>query len=267
MTKNFHQERGSGDGGIVETSEAGRKTRRRQAERYSWRLVLTIAGSVLGALVPGLVGTGPIATLVATILVALFSAIFTGEGPATRPKVLAALVLTLVAVILTYSGFTLVELVRGKSVLGDREFTFPVPAPLSVERQAVSTPKQSTPSTSSSNSDPNTFRNPDAPSARDVNSPGIPGSLPPAPKDPNPPDIPASLPPAPKDPNPPVIPAPAPMPQPARTEGEIQVYDWTYQDYRTKYDQLWSQGWRLKLLTPYVVNNQVRYTAVWHPST
>jgi hypothetical protein len=50
------------------------------------------------------------------------------------------------------------------------------------------------------------------------------------------------------------------------TEGEIQVYGWTYQDYRAKYDELWKQGWRLKLLSPYVFNGEVRYTAVWRPS-
>src|SRR5262245_2198925 len=49
-------------------------------------------------------------------------------------------------------------------------------------------------------------------------------------------------------------------------EGEIQVYGWAYQDYRNLYDQLWPQGWRLKLLSVYVVNGQVRYTAVWRPS-
>jgi hypothetical protein len=66
-----------------------------------------------------------------------------------------------------------------------------------------------------------------------------------------------------------------PIPGPVRytavwrpsTEGEIQVYGWTYQDYRAKYDQLWPQGWRLKLLNVYVVNGQLRYTAVWRPST
>jgi hypothetical protein len=51
------------------------------------------------------------------------------------------------------------------------------------------------------------------------------------------------------------------------TEGEIQVYGWTYEEFRNEYDQLWPQGWRLKLLQPYVVNGQVRYTAVWRPST
>jgi phage terminase small subunit len=52
------------------------------------------------------------------------------------------------------------------------------------------------------------------------------------------------------------------------TEGEIQVYGWTYADYRKKYDELWKQGWRLKALQPFVLSgDQVRYTAVWRPST
>lgn len=44
---------------------------------------------------------------------------------------------------------------------------------------------------------------------------------------------------------------------------EMQVYGWTYEDYRKKYDEIWDQGWRLHLLEPYAVGNQLRYTAVW----
>src|SRR5215472_7387091 len=51
------------------------------------------------------------------------------------------------------------------------------------------------------------------------------------------------------------------------TENEIQVYGWTYADYRNKYDQLWPLGWRLYSLEPYVVNGVVLYNAVWRPST
>jgi murein DD-endopeptidase MepM/ murein hydrolase activator NlpD len=51
------------------------------------------------------------------------------------------------------------------------------------------------------------------------------------------------------------------------TAGETQVYDWTYEQMRAKYDELWPQGWRLKSLDPYVVGGQVRYTAVWRPGT
>jgi hypothetical protein len=50
--------------------------------------------------------------------------------------------------------------------------------------------------------------------------------------------------------------------------GEIQVYGWTYADFRKKYDELWKQGWRLKLLEPFVLpGDQVRYTAAWEQST
>lgn len=35
------------------------------------------------------------------------------------------------------------------------------------------------------------------------------------------------------------------------TEGEIQVYGWTYEDLRARYDVLWELGWRLALLAPY----------------
>jgi hypothetical protein len=45
------------------------------------------------------------------------------------------------------------------------------------------------------------------------------------------------------------------------------VYEWPYEDYRKKYDELWNQGWRLHILNNVVVNGQVRYTAVWRPDT
>ncbi|RKH50887.1 hypothetical protein [Corallococcus llansteffanensis] len=51
------------------------------------------------------------------------------------------------------------------------------------------------------------------------------------------------------------------------SQSEIQVYGWSYADYREKYDQLWPQGWRLYSLQPYVVGTQVLYNAVWRPST
>ncbi len=34
-------------------------------------------------------------------------------------------------------------------------------------------------------------------------------------------------------------------------EGEVQVYGWSYADFRAKYDQLWEQGWRLAMLRAY----------------
>lgn len=47
------------------------------------------------------------------------------------------------------------------------------------------------------------------------------------------------------------------------SHAEIQVYSWKYEDFRAKYDELWPQGWRLRILRTYVINSQVRYTAVW----
>jgi Bacterial tandem repeat domain 1 len=46
---------------------------------------------------------------------------------------------------------------------------------------------------------------------------------------------------------------------------EIQVYGWTYSDYRNEYNSLWPQGWRLYSLQSYVVSGQVLYNAVWRP--
>ncbi len=50
-------------------------------------------------------------------------------------------------------------------------------------------------------------------------------------------------------------------------EEEVQVYDGKYEDYRKKYDALWTQGWRLHILKNRVVNEQVLYTAVWRKGT
>jgi hypothetical protein len=49
--------------------------------------------------------------------------------------------------------------------------------------------------------------------------------------------------------------------------GELQVYGATYADFRAKYDNYWKDGWRLHILNNYVMNGQVRYTAVWRKST
>jgi Bacterial tandem repeat domain 1 len=51
------------------------------------------------------------------------------------------------------------------------------------------------------------------------------------------------------------------------TSGEVQVYEWSYEDFRKKYDELWNKGWRLHTLNNFVVNGQVLYTAVWKPSS
>jgi hypothetical protein len=49
---------------------------------------------------------------------------------------------------------------------------------------------------------------------------------------------------------------------------ELQVYGWSYADYRADYNKLWSEGWRLYLLDSYVLaNGTVSYNAVWRPAT
>lgn len=49
--------------------------------------------------------------------------------------------------------------------------------------------------------------------------------------------------------------------------GEIQVYGWTYANYRAYYDKLWTTGWRLYILQSYVLSNgTVLYNAVWRPA-
>ena len=244
-------------GVVVEISEAGSQTRLRQGERYSWRLVLTTTGSVFGVVVPGIAGAGQTATLVVATLVALFSAVFTGEGPATRSKALAALVLTLVAVILTFSGFTLADHFHGKSVVADRPYTLPVPAPLLVERQAVSTPKPSTTSTSSSNSDPNTSQNPDPPSPRDLNPPRIPASFPSSHADPNPPGPPVPIPPGPPVPIPPGS-------TPEKTQAPwVARHGMTSAQYQQTFNELVGQGFRLVQVSGYEVGGTDRYAAIF----
>src|ERR1035438_10024107 len=48
---------------------------------------------------------------------------------------------------------------------------------------------------------------------------------------------------------------------------ELQVYGWTYADYRAKYNKLFPEGWRLYSLQSYVLSNgDVRYNAVWRPA-
>lgn len=52
--------------------------------------------------------------------------------------------------------------------------------------------------------------------------------------------------------------------RPAGNTPEIQVYGWTYADYKAEYDTLWKQGWRIYILDAYVLQDgSVRYNAVW----
>ena len=46
---------------------------------------------------------------------------------------------------------------------------------------------------------------------------------------------------------------------------EIQVYGLTFSAYKTKYDSLWPQGWRLYSLQAYESGGKTLYNAVWRP--
>ena len=50
--------------------------------------------------------------------------------------------------------------------------------------------------------------------------------------------------------------------------GETQVYGWTFSDFQTEYNTLWTEGWRLYILNAYVLpGDEVRYDAVWQQGT
>lgn len=51
------------------------------------------------------------------------------------------------------------------------------------------------------------------------------------------------------------------------TAGEVQVYDYTYINFKKRYDELWAKGMRLKILKNRIVNGEVVYTAAWKQST
>ena len=46
------------------------------------------------------------------------------------------------------------------------------------------------------------------------------------------------------------------------TMGEYQIYGATYAEFKSRYDELWPDGWRLKYLSTYTAGG-TRITAVW----
>jgi hypothetical protein len=44
---------------------------------------------------------------------------------------------------------------------------------------------------------------------------------------------------------------------------ELQAYGWTYANYRAKYDEIWTQGFRLQILDVYDDGGTSRYNAIW----
>lgn len=95
----------------------------REAKRFSWTgFAVTVAASLLGTLVPSAIGAGPTATLVSTLVVTVLAAGgFTAKDGAARGiKAIAIVLLAAGALVLTVTGVTVLDLVRGKPA------TFPV---------------------------------------------------------------------------------------------------------------------------------------------
>lgn len=105
------------------------RRRLRAAKRFSWPgFLVTVAASLLGALVPGAVGAGPAATLITTVVTTVLAAtgLTARDGTARGVKAIAIVLLAAGAVVLTVTGVTVLDLVRGIAVTGGRIATFPV---------------------------------------------------------------------------------------------------------------------------------------------
>ncbi|WP_158879734.1 hypothetical protein [Amycolatopsis anabasis] len=117
----------------------------RRAKSFSpFGLLVTVAGSILGTVIPTAFGEGPVPTLLgAASLAVLTAAGLTGaDGTARGVRAIAAVLLAIGAVALTVSGVTLTDLIRGKSLNGEHQNTFPVaPAAAEPPTRAPSSPK------------------------------------------------------------------------------------------------------------------------------
>jgi len=110
------------------------RSRLRDAKRFSWTgFGVTVAASLLGTLVPAAIGAGPSATLVSTLAVTVLAAGgFTAkDGSARGIKAIAIVLLATGALVLTVTGVTVLDLVRG------RPATFPVVPETEVPRVLV----------------------------------------------------------------------------------------------------------------------------------
>ncbi|HKN55383.1 MAG TPA: hypothetical protein VJX66_23005 [Amycolatopsis sp.] len=99
------------------------------AKRFSWTgFTVTVAASLLGALVPSAIGAGASATLITTVVTTLLAAggLTASDGTARGVKAVAIVLLAAGAVILTVTGVTVLDLVRGVAVTSGRTATFPV---------------------------------------------------------------------------------------------------------------------------------------------
>jgi hypothetical protein len=93
------------------------RSRLRDAKRFSWTgFAVTAGASLLGTLVPAAIGAGPDATLVSTLVVTVLAAGgFTAkDGSARGVKAIAIVLLATGALVLTVTGVTVLDLVRGR---------------------------------------------------------------------------------------------------------------------------------------------------------
>jgi len=89
----------------------------REAKRFSWTgFAVTAGASLLGTLVPAAIGAGPDATLISTLVVTVLAAGgFTAkDGSARGIKAIAIVLLATGALVLTVTGVTVLDLVRGR---------------------------------------------------------------------------------------------------------------------------------------------------------
>jgi hypothetical protein len=88
----------------------------REAKRFSWTgFGVTVAASLLGTLVPAAIGAGPTATLISTLVTTVLAAggLTAKDGMAHGVKAIAIVVLAAGALVLTVTGVTVLDLVRG----------------------------------------------------------------------------------------------------------------------------------------------------------
>jgi hypothetical protein len=93
------------------------RSRLREAKRFSWTgFAVTAGASLLGTLVPAAIGAGPDATLISTLVVTVLAAGgFTAkDGSARGIKAIAIVLLATGALVLTVTGVTVLDLVRGR---------------------------------------------------------------------------------------------------------------------------------------------------------
>lgn len=104
-----------------------------EAQGFSTRaLLLAVAGSVVGTVLTSATGTGPWGSLAGAALAPIISTAFstTRAGEKGRVRTAAIVILSAVALAITWGGVSLADLATGSSVIpgaGERPNTFPAP--------------------------------------------------------------------------------------------------------------------------------------------